>query len=72
MKIILGILGALFGLLLQFALPWSQIVMTQVNTLLANPSISHFPGLPVFVTAVGILLAYILLPFVGFALGSRS
>jgi hypothetical protein len=67
--IIGAIIGAILGLIAELALPWSEIIMQQVNDVLANPSISNYPGLSPLISALGILTAYVLLPSVGGAAG---
>jgi hypothetical protein len=71
MSIAFGLLGAFLGIIVELALPWSEVIMAQINNVLANPSVSNFPGLSVLITVLGVICAYLLLPCVGFAIGSK-
>ena len=75
MGIVLGISGAVLGIIIELASPWSQVIMEQVNNVLAYPSISNYPGLSPLISVLGIFAAYLLLPGLGgaagFGIGSR-
>jgi hypothetical protein len=75
MNVLFGIIGAIFGVLVELLTPWSQIIMKYVNDCLENESLHNYTGLPTLILAVGIFLAYLLLPLgfgsTGFAIGSK-
>jgi hypothetical protein len=74
MAIIFGIVGAILGVVIELASPWSEVIMQQVQNVLVDPSISNNPGLSLLITVLGIIGAYILLPgaagSAGFGIGS--
>ena len=72
MNIAFGILGAFLAIALELASPWSEVIMAEINGVLASPSISSFPGLPALITILGVICAYLLLPCIGFLVGSKS
>ena len=65
----LVIIGALIGIFIVFVTPWSDIVMQPINSALANPSIGSNPGLSSMISALGILVVYLLPPIFGVAGG---
>jgi hypothetical protein len=69
-----AIIGALVGVVVEFASPWSEVIMASIQNTLANESVHNYPGLPLLISLLGILVAYLMLPSIGagigFALGS--
>ncbi len=69
MALVLSIVGAIVGLLIELATPWSDIIMNQVNVILADTHIHEFAGLSPLVTVLGIFFAYLFMPGLGFIQG---
>jgi uncharacterized membrane protein YdbT with pleckstrin-like domain len=71
-----AIIGLGIGVLIEVSTPWSDIVMQQINTALANPSISGDPLLVCMLTIIGLVAAFLFLPavgaFGGFTLGGSA
>ena len=76
MAIVVTVIGGTFGIIIELAFPWSETIMAHVNNVLADPSISSYPGLSQLINALGIYAAYLFLPGVGaaagFGIGSRE
>ncbi len=69
MAIISTIVGAIVGLVIELASPWSEVIMQHFNDVLATPSMGNYPELSSMIYAFGIFAAYLFLPCVGAAVG---
>jgi hypothetical protein len=76
MNVLLAIVGSLLGVAVELITPWSQIIMGNVQNVLAIESTHNYPGLPSLIQFLGIFAAYLMLPLgfggLGFAIGSSK
>jgi hypothetical protein len=68
MKIVIAIIGAGLGILIELATPWSDIIMQAINNTQSDPGVAANHPLYSLTKALGIFCAYLFLPS-AFALG---